>query len=96
MASRIRDLPFAFKELQKAFNLSPVIEIHSSLHNQLKLKFNLLNSSFPLAPPTSPSVPDLSTPHFPASTTKFSNVTLNNSKSKKNSKTANQQNLQLP
>ena len=43
MATKFVDWPFAFTELQKAFNLSPIISIPSTLHNQLKPDFSSLN-----------------------------------------------------
>ena len=43
MAVRFVDWPFAFEELQRAFNLFPDISIPSSLHNKLKPEFFSLN-----------------------------------------------------
>ena len=45
MAIKFIDWPFAFKELQKAFHLHPVIEIPSSLHGQLKPEYSSINPS---------------------------------------------------
>ena len=74
MATRFNDWPVAFKELQKAFNISPVIEIPPILHNQLKPNYHKINqfdqSTLPITPPlaqsplssippSSPSLPDL-------------------------------------
>ena len=60
MATKFIDWPFAFKELQKAFNISPVISIPSSLHNQLKPDFSSLNPN-----PHIPSSSSTSTNHTP-------------------------------
>ena len=43
MATKFTDWPFAFKELQKAFNMHPIIEIPSSLHGMLKPEYSTLN-----------------------------------------------------
>ena len=47
MAIKFTDWPFAFKELQKAFHLNPVIEIPSSLYGQLKPEYSTINPTFP-------------------------------------------------
>ena len=67
MAIRFKDWPLAFKELQIASKISPVIEIPPILHNQLKPNYHNFNladqSTLPLAPPSDHSTP----PPFPPS-----------------------------
>ena len=43
MAVKFVDWPFAFEELQRTFNLFPIISFPTSLHNQLKPEFSTLN-----------------------------------------------------
>ena len=61
MATRFKDWPLAFKELQIAFKLNPIIEIPPILHNQLKPDYHTINqidqSTLPIS--ISPSLPDL-------------------------------------
>ena len=57
MAIKFIDWPFAFKKLQRAFNLSPVISIPPTLHNQLKPEFSSINPSInPLHSSNPPSI----------------------------------------
>ena len=54
MAIKFIDWPFAFKELQKAFHLHPVIEISSSLHGQLKPEYSSINPTNHTSPTNIP------------------------------------------
>ena len=68
MAIRFNDWPLAFKELQKVFKMIPVIEIPPILHNQLIPNYHKLNqsdqSTLPIIPPPSPSLPDNNHPYY--------------------------------
>ena len=96
--------PLAFNELQKAFQVSPIIEIPTILHNQLKPNYYKVNqsdqSTLPIIPPSSPSLPDLTrqpSPHLNITPTTSTPLHIPQTKNsfKNNNKPSNSTNKKL-